>query len=195
MAVNHKEGSHISSISLETTVSKDQSKRNQVMIMCFGEMSNEALKYKPGDFVKVEGTLQSHEVKTMKGRDTVAQDIVAHSIIPAKSRLEEIAGDNYIGMKLYDKINDVLIAGEVNSVANRSNGVKALSLNSYVSGKIHSISVTLYENSFNAEFIKTIKKGDNVCVAGTIHTKLKDFGDGNRINFENFIGMEIVKLV
>lgn len=193
ISVNHKEGSTISSITLETTVSRDQSNRNRLTIMFFGEMYTEALKYNAGDFVTVSGTLQSHESKNLSGKTSIKQDVVATKIEPTRSRMELLINNYKSISKMYDKSNDVIIAGDIVSIYEQTDKIKLIGVKTYANDSIQTVSVTIYQQPYNSEFFDSLTIGDNIIVIGTIQTKLKKTENKSFI-YENFIGMEFATI-
>ncbi len=181
----------ITSIVMETTVSRDGTKKNRIMVMCFGERAKESLKYKPGDFLRITGNMQVHKETNEEGKQLNIQNVVAEEIVPARTKTEEKYGMKGSGM--YIKINEVYLMGIVTGISDYGN-MKYIMVRTVHNGITSNIMAKAYINPYNKELLNELKMGDGVCIAGTIQVNSRKGKENRTLYFENLIATDISKI-
>lgn len=165
-------------------VSKDA---NTPCIHFFNDMKEDLKSYNVGDFVYIEGEIQDYVDKNNKKR----QGIAATKIQQAKSRIEELYGAS--GGSLIDKKNEIRLMGTVLGVQ-ETERVWNIFLRTVSNGHTHRIIVKLYKIHDTQKIGESIKKGDSLCIIGTLQTKKRQTKDNSMLFFENVVAMEVSHL-
>ncbi len=182
----------ITSIVMETTVSRDGTKKNRIMVMCFGAQAKESLKYKPGDFIRVTGNMQTHKRKNAEGKQSNVQNVVAEEIVPARTKTEEKYGMK--GAGTYLKINEVYLMGIVTGISDYGKNMKYIMVRTVHKGVSANIMAKAYINPYNEEILNELEIGDGVCIAGTIQVNPRKGKENRTLYFENLIAIDISKV-
>lgn len=177
----------VGSIILETTVSPDKKHRNSIRIMVF---SNNLLKeleaYETGDFIYVTATLQSYHGKK---KENAHQTVVAKKIAPAESRLQKEF--HTAKGSLFDKINEVKIAGTIIGLSNSPKGkMKYIMVRTVTAGVMNFVLLKAYVNDYTKETLNSFQIGDSIYAIGSIQVAANKNKDGKIKYRENLIAME-----
>lgn len=177
----------LGSLVIETTRKNNSSREKNSPCVCFfNDMKKELDDYKVGDFVTVEGEVQSY-TKDRKRH----QSVCVKSIHPAKSRIEEIYGEK--GGHLIDKKNEVHLIGTVTNVQ-ETDKVWNIFFRTVSEGHVNNLLVKLYKLRSTQQIGESIQRGDNLCIIGTLQTKKRQTSDGSMLYFENVVAMEVSKV-
>jgi hypothetical protein len=96
--------------------------------------------------------------------------------------------------QMYDKINEVRIGGIVTGISTPSDKLCYIMLQTVKGGHPSAILTKVFINQYNQEFLKSIKRGDNLIVCGTIQSKQRKSKERKNLYFENLIGMDMSKI-
>ncbi|MCM1236968.1 MAG: single-stranded DNA-binding protein [Ruminococcus flavefaciens] len=182
----------ITSIVIETTASRDGTKKNRIMVMCFGNQAKESVKYKSGDFIRVTGNMQVRKQSNAEGKQSNVQNVVAEEIAPAKTRTEEEY--DMKGMGLYAKVNEAYMMGIVTGISDYGRNMKCIAIRTIHNGIMSNIMAKIYVNTYNEKTVNELKIGDNICIAGTIQVNSRKGKEKRTLYFENLIITDISKI-
>lgn len=182
--ISKKVGSFI----LETTISPDKKRRNSIRVMVFSEsLMKELEHYESGDFVSVTATMQSYRGE--KKNKNPRQSVVARAIAPAESRLQKEFHTEH--GNLYDKINEVKIAGTIVGLSDTPKGkMKYIMVRTVTGGRMNHILMKAYVNEYTKEILESFKIGDGIFAIGSIQVAANKSKAGKTKFRENLIAME-----
>lgn len=178
----------VGSFVLETTISSDKKRRDSIRVMVFSEsLIKELEHYESGDFVSVTATMQSYRGK--KKSENARQSVVAKTIAPAQSRLQKEFHTEH--GNLYDKINEVKIAGTIVGLSDSPKGrMKYIMVRTVTAGRINHVLMKAYANDFTKEILDSFKIGDGIFAIGTIQVAANKSKEGKTKYRESLIAME-----
>ena len=189
--IGKRSSKNITSFILETTKSNDGKYKNNIRIICFGQIAENMKRFKTGDFVKVIGHGETIDVKDSDGKYVkTSQDIVADIVEKASSPLDELEAK--ASVPIYDKKNEFKIAGTL--VRIQKHGKKWIfTILTADGGKANHILVSMREYPHNEGYLNSLEIKDNLYLSGTIQSQAKETKSGKHY-IEEWVGYEIATL-
>lgn len=143
---------------------------NYPKFVCFNEAKEKADKLNQYDHVTIVGNVQS-SIRNRDGKRYVTQSNYVDDIFETPRAMEKDFGIK--SGEFEAPINEVKIAGELVSVAVPSENILRIVVRTMKNERMSNVQAFYFTN--RAEKIaESLKKGDNVCLLGTIQTTKKE---------------------
>lgn len=182
----------IASAVIDTTASKDRQNRNRPMVMFFGDNAKKIRQYKIGDFIRILGSIQSHQQKNNDGKEVISQNVVASTITLPESDINKEFGVTS-QVEYFKKENQVKEAGIVTGKSYPKENICYIMLRTVRHGIPTRVLLKIFVNERNREILDGITRNDNICAIGSVQTKMK-MQNERRIYFENLVVSELSKI-